>query len=88
MLRGGETMAYVHACTFAREQDGEVEWGFYINEDTIIDCNGKVVEEVWNVQNRCSQGAFVLPENWRKGAKVQQTQSKVYNILENAYICT
>ena len=53
---------YVGVVRFNRERDGEWEYGFYINENVLLDRNGAVVESCWDLRYLPSMGCFVLPK--------------------------
>ena len=60
-------MAYIHACKFQRTEKDNWEYGFYINEEIIIDRYGKIVKEVNNIINCCHEGCFILTKNKKVG---------------------
>lgn len=55
-------MGYVFACRFQRESSGPWEYGFYINENVILDSNGNQLDEVWDIDSVPSLGCFHLPK--------------------------
>lgn len=51
------------AVVFQREKDGPSEWGFYINEEILLDASGKIPNEVWDIdtKSQCWLPTMFLP---------------------------
>lgn len=55
-----EELGYVFVAEFWRKPVGPVEWGYYINETTIIDINGEKVPWVYNLISHPEMGTLRL----------------------------
>lgn len=56
-------MGYVGVVMFQRTKNTDQEFGFYINEDVIIDRAGKVLNEIYDLTYEPELGCFQLPTN-------------------------